>query len=221
MSTNILIVEDEADLSSVMADYVTAAGYTTQVIADGREALASMQRAVPDLIVLDVMLPSLDGLALCKAVREFSAVPIIMVTARVQEIDRLLGLETGADDYLCKPFSPRELVARIKAILRRSRKPDDDACLVEIDEAARSVRIHAQLLDLTPTEYSLLAAMTKRPGTIFSRAQLLDLASRDNLDVADRAIDSHIKNLRRKLAAVIPDAEVIHSVYGLGYRFEL
>jgi two-component system response regulator BaeR len=221
MSANILIVEDEADLSSVMADYVTAAGYAAQVIADGRAALASVQRAMPDLIVLDIMLPSLDGLALCKAVREFSEVPIIMVTARVQEIDRLLGLETGADDYLCKPFSPRELVARIKAILRRSRKPDDDARLVEIDEAARSVRIRSQLLDLTPTEYSLLAAMAKRPGTIFSRAQLLDLASRDNLEVADRAIDSHIKNLRRKLAVVIPDAEVIHSVYGLGYRFEL
>jgi two-component system, OmpR family, response regulator BaeR len=221
MSASILIVEDEGDLSSVMADYVTAAGYAAQVIADGREALASVQRAIPDLIVLDIMLPSLDGLALCRAVREFSEVPIIMVTARVQEIDRLLGLETGADDYLCKPFSPRELVARIKAILRRSRKPDDEARQVEVDEAARSVRIRAQLLDLTPTEYSLLAAMVKRPGTIFSRAQLLDLASRDNLDVTDRAIDSHIKNLRRKLAAVLPDAEVIHSVYGLGYRFEL
>jgi two-component system, OmpR family, response regulator BaeR len=221
MSASILIVEDEADLSSVMADYVTAAGYAARVIADGREALASVQRAIPDLIVLDIMLPSLDGLALCRAVREFSEVPIIMVTARVQEIDRLLGLETGADDYLCKPFSPRELVARIKAILRRSRKPDDEARQVEVDEAARSVRIRAQLLDLTPTEYSLLAAMVKRPGTIFSRAQLLDLASRDNLDVTDRAVDSHIKNLRRKLATVLPDAEVIHSVYGLGYRFEL
>jgi two-component system, OmpR family, response regulator BaeR len=221
MTVSILIVEDENDLSSVMADYVTAAGYAARVIADGREALASVHRVVPDLIVLDIMLPNLDGLALCKAVREFSEVPIIMVTARVQEIDRLLGLETGADDYLCKPFSPRELVARIKAILRRSRKPDDDARLVEIDEAARSVRIRAQLLDLTPTEYSLLAAMAKRPGTIFSRAQLLDLASRDNLDVADRAIDSHIKNLRRKLATLMPDAEAIHSVYGLGYRFEL
>ncbi|HEV2680725.1 MAG TPA: response regulator [Rhodanobacter sp.] len=221
MTADILIVEDESDLSSVMADYVTAAGYAARVIADGREALASVRRTMPDLIVLDIMLPNLDGLALCKAVREFSEVPIIMVTARVQEIDRLLGLETGADDYLCKPFSPRELVARIKAILRRSRKSDDNARVVEIDEAARSVRIRTQLLDLTPTEYSLLAAMAKRPGTIFSRAQLLDLASRDNLDVADRAIDSHIKNLRRKLAAVMPDAEVIHSVYGLGYRFEL
>jgi len=221
MVATILIVEDESDLSAIVADYVTAAGYQAEVVADGREALAGIQRKPPDLIVLDIMLPGLDGVALCKAVREFSEVPIIMVTAKVEEIDRLLGLEVGADDYLCKPFSPRELVARIKAILRRSRKPDDDARLVEIDDAARSVRIHSQLLDLTPTEYSLLAAMVKRPGTIYSRAQLLDLASRDNLDVADRAIDSHIKNLRRKLAAAMPDVEVIHSVYGLGYRFEL
>ncbi len=221
MPATILIVEDESDLSSVMADYVTAAGYEAQVIADGREALISVQRAVPDLIVLDLMLPNLDGVSLCKAVRGFSEVPIIMVTARVQEIDRLLGLETGADDYLCKPFSPRELVARIKAILRRSGKPEQSAPLVDIDNDARSVRIRAQLLDLTPTEFSLLAAMAKRPGTIFSRAQLLDMASRDNLDVTDRAIDSHIKNLRRKLAVPMPDVEVIHSVYGLGYRFDL
>jgi len=220
MAATVLIVEDESDLSAIIADYVTAAGYQTEVVADGCEALAVIQRKPPDLIVLDIMLPGLDGVALCKAVRTFSEVPIIMVTAKVEEIDRLLGLEVGADDYLCKPFSPRELVARIKAILRRSRKPDD-ARLVEIDEAARSVRVHSQLLDLTPTEYSLLAAMVRRPGAIYSRAQLLDLATRDNLDVADRAIDSHIKNLRRKLAVVMPDAEVIHSVYGLGYRFEL
>ena len=221
MATTILIVEDESDLSAIVADYVTAAGYQAEVVADGREALAGIRRKPPDLIVLDIMLPGLDGVALCKTVREFSEVPIIMVTAKVQEIDRLLGLEVGADDYLCKPFSPRELVARIKAVLRRSRKPHGDARLVEIDEAARSVRIRSQLLDLTPTEYSLLAAMAKRPGAIFSRAQLLDLANRDNLDVADRAIDSHIKNLRRKLAAAMPDVEIIHSVYGLGYRFEL
>jgi two-component system, OmpR family, response regulator BaeR len=221
MAATILIVEDESDLSAIVADYIAAAGYQAEVVADGREALAGIRRKPPDLIVLDIMLPSLDGVALCKAVREFSDIPIIMVTAKVQEIDRLLGLEVGADDYLCKPFSPRELVARIKAILRRSRKPDDDARLVEIDEAARGVRVHSQLLDLTPTEYSLFTAMAKRPGAIFSRAQLLDLARRDNLDVADRAIDSHIKNLRRKLAAAMPDVEVIHSVYGLGYRFEL
>jgi two-component system, OmpR family, response regulator BaeR len=221
MTATILIVEDESDLSAIMADYVTAAGYEAEVIADGRAALTRVKHRSPDLIVLDIMLPGLDGLSLCKEVRTFSDVPIIMVTARVEEIDRLLGLETGADDYLCKPFSPRELVARIRAILRRHRTLDDDMRLVNIDEPTRTIRIRSQALDLTPTEYSLFAAMAKRSGTIHSRAQLLDLVSRDNLDVTDRAIDSHIKNLRRKLSVLLPDVEIIHSVYGLGYRVEL
>ncbi|MEO6799718.1 MAG: response regulator [Rhodanobacter sp.] len=221
MSATILIVEDEGELSAIMADYVNAAGYVAQVASDGSAALASIQREMPDLIVLDLMLPGLDGLSLCKAVRTFSQVPIIVVTARVQEIDRLLGLETGADDYLCKPFSPRELVARIKAVLRRSSPRPQDTRLLDIDIDARTARIRTQVLDLTPTEFSLLAAMAKRPGTIFSRAQLLDLASRDNLEVTDRAIDSHIKNLRRKLAVALPESEVIRSVYGLGYRVDL
>ena len=221
MSATILIVEDESGLSAIVADYVAAAGYRAQVIADGREALASIRRQMPDLIVLDLMLPGLDGLSLCRTVRGFSAVPIIMVTAQVQEIDRLLGLETGADDYHCKPFSPRELVARIKAVLRRSLALPAPARMLEIDVETRTARARSQPLELTPTEFSLLAAMAKRPGTIFSRAQLLDLASRDNLEVTDRAVDSHIKNLRRKLALALPDVEVIHSVYGLGYRLEL
>lgn len=220
MTATILIVEDESDLSAIMVDYVTAAGYRAEVIADGHAALAAVRGDPPALIVLDLMLPGLDGLSLCKAVRAFSAVPIIMVTARVQEIDRLLGLETGADDYLCKPFSPRELVARIGAVLRRYRKPDESPRLIDVDQATRTVRIRSQALELTPTEYNLLAAMAKRPGTIYSRAQLLDLASRDSLEVTDRAVDSHIKNLRRKLAALAPDVDIIHSVYGIGYRIE-
>jgi two-component system response regulator BaeR len=221
MSEPILIVEDEPDLSAIVFDYVTAAGYAAEVVADGRTALARIRRAPPTLVVLDLMLPGMDGLALCKAVRAFSDVPIIMTTAKVQELDRLLGLETGADDYLCKPFSPRELVARIKAVLRRYGKRDAGARLIEVDEPTRPISVQAQPLELTPTEYSLFAAMAKRPGVIFARAQLLDLASRDSLDVADRAIDSHIKNLRRKLALVLPDVEIIRSVYGLGYRVEL
>lgn len=221
MSATILIVEDESELAAIVADYVSAAGYQAQVIGDGSVALASIRHHVPDLIVLDLMLPGLDGLSLCRTVRGFSAVPIIMVTAQVQEIDRLLGLETGADDYLCKPFSPRELVARIKAVLRRSGPAAARKPLLEVDADSRTARIHAQPLELTPTEFSLLAAMAKRPGTIFSRAQLLDLVSRDNLEVTDRAIDSHIKNLRRKLAVHLPEVDVIHSVYGLGYRLEL
>ena len=221
MNPRILIVEDESDLSAIIADYVTAAGFEALIIADGNEALASVQNSSPELIVLDIMLPGMDGVSLCRAVRAFSDVPIIMVTAKVSEIDRLLGLEIGADDYLCKPFSPRELVARIKVILRRYRHPQKNIGFIEIDEAARIVKIKSRLLDLTPTEYSLFAAMAKRPGTVYSRAQLLDLANRDSLDVTDRAIDSQIKNLRRKLALLMPNVDVIHSVYGLGYLIDL
>jgi len=220
VTARVLIVEDERDLAAIMLDYVRAAGYSASSVADGNAALAQARAGAADLIVLDVMLPGLDGIAVCAAVREFSDLPIIMVTAKVEEIDRLLGLETGADDYLCKPFSPRELVARIKALLRRAPPPAERRGAVEIDEAARSVRVLGYALELTRTEFDLLAAMAKRPGTIFSRAQLLDLASRDNLDVADRAVDTHIKNLRRKLARAAPDTELIRSIYGLGYRFD-
>lgn len=221
MSARILIVEDEAELAAIMADYAVAAGYAAEIIADGREALAALQQRMPDLIVLDIQLPGLDGLSLCRAVRRASEVPIILVTAKVEEIDRLLGLESGADDYLCKPFSPRELMARVKAILRRVRGAGERVPLITVDEAARTIRVHAQPLELTPTEYLLLAAMVRRPGTIHSRAQLLDLARHDALDISDRVIDTHVKNLRRKLAAVLPEVEVIQSVYGLGYRVEL
>jgi len=220
VTARVLIVEDERDLAAIMLDYVRAAGYSASSVADGNAALAQARAGAADLIVLDVMLPGLDGIAVCAAVREFSDLPIIMVTAKVEEIDRLLGLETGADDYLCKPFSPRELVARIKALLRRAPPPAERRGAVEIDEAARSVRVLGYALELTRTEFDLLAAMAKRPGTIFSRAQLLDLANRDNLDVADRAVDTHIKNLRRKLARAAPDTELIRSIYGLGYRFD-
>ena len=220
MTARVLIVEDERDLAAIMLDYVRAAGYSASSVADGNTALAQARAGAADLIVLDVMLPGLDGLAVCAAVREYSDLTIFKVTVKVEEIDRLLGLETGADDYLCKPFSPRELVARIKALLRRAPPPAERRGAVEIDEATRSVRVLGHALELTRTEFDLLAAMAKRPGTIFSRAQLLDLANRDNLDVADRAVDTHIKNLRRKLARAAPDTELIRSIYGLGYRFD-
>lgn len=220
MSAHIFIVEDEAELAGLVADYARAAGYRATIFGDGAEALKAVRAALPELLVLDLMLPGLDGLSVCRAVRAFSEVPIIMVTARVEEIDRLLGLESGADDYLCKPFSPRELMARIKAILRRSQAAAPPARFA-IDEAAQRISIMGRQLDLTPTEFQLLAAMARRPGQVFSRARLLDLAGQDSLEVTDRAVDSHIKNLRRKIAANLPDLEAIGSVYGLGYRFEL
>ncbi len=220
MSASVFIVEDEPDLASLMADYATANGYHPTVFGDGQAALMALRASMPDMLVLDLMLPGLDGLTLCRTVRTFSDVPIIMVTAKVEEIDRLLGLDSGADDYLCKPFSPRELMARIKVILRRMQRGVDNS-VCQVDAAAKRVRIAQQLLDLTPSEYSILAGMARRSGQVFSRAQLLDLASHDSLEVTDRAVDSHIKNLRRKIAAVLPETEAISSVYGLGYRFDL
>jgi two-component system, OmpR family, response regulator BaeR len=220
MSIDIYIIEDEPELASVVADYVRAAGYAPTVFADGAVALQALRDATPALVVLDLMLPGLDGLSLCRALREFSDVPVVMVTARVEEIDRLLGLEAGADDYVCKPFSPREVVARIKAILRRS-GPASQPSPVALDESARRAAIHGKPLDLTPSEFALLAVLARRPGQVFSRAQLLDLAFSDSMDVTDRVIDSHIKNLRRKIDTAAPGMEPIHSIYGLGYRFDL
>lgn len=220
MSTAIMIVEDEAELAAIVADYARAAGYAPTVFGDGAQALEAIRRAVPALVVLDLMLPGLDGLSLCRAVRAFSDVPIVMVTARVEEVDRLLGLETGADDYLCKPFSPRELMARIKAILRRAGNTAT-APVLALDAAARRIALHGKPLDLTPSEYAILAALARRPGQVLSRAQLLDAAQADNLDANDRAIDSHVKNLRRKIEAVAPGLEPIRSIYGLGYRCDL
>jgi two-component system response regulator BaeR len=217
---SIYLVEDQLDLAAIVMDYLVAAGHQARSFADGSVALAQVHASPPDLIVLDLMLPGLDGLALCRAVRSFSELPIIMTTAKVEEIDRLLGLGAGADDYLCKPYSPRELVARIAAVLRRVRSRLADVPRLAVDEASRTVRVSGRVLVLTATEYNLLATMARRPGVIFSRAQLLDAAACENLDVSDRAIDSHIKNLRRKLAASLPGVELIQSVYGLGYRVE-
>ena len=217
MSVAIMIVEDEPELASVIADYALAAGYAPAVFGDGLVALEAIRRVPPALVVLDLMLPGLDGLALCRAMRAFSSVPIVMVTARVEEVDRLLGLETGADDYLCKPFSPRELMARIKAILRRA-GPPETAPVLALDETARRVTLHGQALELTPSEYAILAALARRPGQVLSRAQLLDAARADHLDATDRAIDSHVKNLRRKIGNIAPGLEPIRSIYGLGYR---
>ena len=214
----IYIVEDEPELAALVADYVRGAGFEATVFGDGALALEAIRRAPPLLVVLDLMLPGLDGLSLCRALRAFSSVPIVMVTARVEEIDRLLGLEAGADDYLCKPFSPRELVARIKAILRRAGTAPPG---LTVDTGARRALVHGRLLPLTPSEFEVLAALARRPGQVFTRAQLLERMRQDDLDVTERAIDSHIKNLRRKIDAAAPGLEPIRSIYGLGYRFDL
>lgn len=222
-AARILIVEDEARLAALLADYLAAAGFAAEQLADGREVVDWVRRHAPDLIVLDLMLPGRDGLEICRDIRTFSAVPIIMATARTEEIDRLLGLELGADDYICKPYSPREVVARVKAVLRRLRSGYGgqamDAGLV-LDEAGFRVRSAAAEVELTAVEFHLLATLYREPGRIFSRGQLMDRIYADQRVVSDRTIDSHIKKLRKKLAEVRPGEELIHSVYGAGYRFE-
>ncbi len=220
-AADILVVEDEPALAALVADYLRAAGWQARVLHDGAQALADIRRAPPDLLVLDLMLPGLDGLSVCRALRGFSELPVVMVTARVEEVDRLMGLDVGADDYVCKPFSPRELVARVRALLRRARPAPRTPALVEVDEPARLVRVHGRALELTPSEFALFATMARRTGTAWSRAALLERLRAESPDVGERAIDSHVKNLRRKLAAALPGVEVLQSVYGLGYRVTL
>ena len=201
-----------------------AAGFDVVQAEDGLRGLDVARRERPDLVVLDLMLPGLDGLDVCRRLRRESNVPIIMLTARVEETDMLVGLELGADDYLTKPFSPRELVARVKALLRRSittlHPPSPAAPAIEIDPAQQRIRWRGYTLLLTPVEFRLLSLFVSRPLHIFSRAHLLDHLHQDFRDVSDRAIDSHIKNLRRKLEQVPQNHDAISSVYGVGYRFE-
>jgi two-component system response regulator BaeR len=221
MNTTILIVEDEEKLAALLGDYLKQAGFDTAWIPDGMEVLPRVREQLPDLILLDLMLPGRDGLDICKEIRTFSDVPIIMITARVEEIDRLLGLELGADDYICKPFSPREVVARVKSVLRRAgdHQPPPMAELVLDAEKYRAV-LHGQDLELTAVEFKLLHFLYQAPGRIYSRSQLMDRIYSDQRIVSDRTIDSHIKKLRKKIAAVAPDQELIHSIYGVGYKFE-
>lgn len=224
----VLVVEDEPKLAALVRDYLQAAGYRSEWLADGRQALDRLKQGpMPAAVLLDVMLPGLDGLEVCRAVRAFSDVPILINSARVEELDRLLGLELGADDYVCKPFSPRELVARVKALLRRAQGRLAPVTLVPvgggfaIDEAGQRIIWREQALALTPVEFRLLRQLLQHPGRVFERAQLLDLIHEDFRDVSDRVVDSHVKNIRRKLAALEPAQASIASVYGVGYRLDL
>ena len=216
----ILIVEDEPKLAELVADYLKAAGYEAHCIANGLDAVPWIRNHSPELIVLDLMLPGRDGLEICKEVRSFSDVPVIMVTARVEEVDRLIGLESGADDYLCKPFSVRELVARVKALLRRPRSAAKSSSLV-IDEARHEASLDGRILELTPVEFRLLAALAAAPGKVFARDALLEKLYADHRVVTDRTVDAHVKNLRRKIEEIRPGADLVRSIYGVGYKLEL
>ena len=219
----ILIAEDEVKLARVLEDYLASAGYQSHWIGDGLKVVPWVRTEAPDLLLLDLMLPGRDGFDICRDIRSFSRVPIIMITARVEEIDRLLGLELGADDYVCKPFSPREVVARIKAVLRRAAPETAPSARgsLALDAGSYRVRTAAGEVALTSVEFHLFNTLYREPGRIFSRGQLMDRIYADHRIVSDRTIDSHIKKLRKKLAELLPTEDVIHSVYGAGYRYEL
>jgi two-component system response regulator BaeR len=217
----IMIVEDEPSVAGLLQDYLEDAGYRTRTIHNGLQVIEAVRETGPALILLDIMLPGKNGIDLCREIREFSRVPVIMVTARVEEIDRLLGLELGADDYICKPFSPREVVARVKAVLRRAEAasaPVDTS--LTLDASRILAQWQGQDLNLTAVEYHLLGILASEPGRIFSRGQLMNRIYSDHRIVSDRTIDSHIKKLRKKIDAVAVGQELIHSVYGVGYKYE-
>lgn len=215
------IVEDEPKIAQLLLDYAKTSGYNATVIGEGEGAVEAILALKPAAVLLDINLPGVDGLTICRQLRELSEVPILMVTARVEEIDRLLGLELGADDYICKPFSPREVMARVKVILRRiAGSTATPTGPIELDRERYEARLRGLLLDLTRTEFNLLAALMKRPGRVLSRDQLMDRAYDDQRVVSDRAIDSHIRNLRRKLNDASPNQSLIRSIYGVGYKYQ-
>ena len=220
-SSMILIVEDEQKIATLLSDYlVEVGGYRTQIVNRGDEAMDAFDEQQPDLVLLDLMLPGTGGLDICKAIRAKSTTPIIMVTALVEEIDKLLGLEIGADDYICKPFSLREVVARVKANLRRVsfENGSDSVEGLKIDDQRHSASINGKDIRLTPVEFSMLSHFAAHPGQVFSRQQLMDAIYSDYRVVSDRTVDTHVKKLRRALSDAGGSESLIESVYGVGYR---
>lgn len=222
---HILVVEDEKKIADLLKDYLSKEGFKVTCASRGDEVIEKMNPLEPALILLDLMLPGLDGISVCREIRKVSDIPIIMVTARVEEIERLIGLEMGADDYICKPFSPREVVARVKAVLRRARPGETPQRLVAgpiiLDENTRQVTVDGNPLNLTPSEFGLLNVMIASPARVFSRSELLDRVQGYRFEGYDRTIDSHIKNLRKKIAERLPDRDIIQTIYGVGYKLSV
>lgn len=222
MSQHILIVEDEVSLAQVLSEYLSQSGFVTHVIIDGSLVMDWVKNNPVDLMILDLMLPGKSGLDIYRELRTFSDVPVVMATARVDEIDRLVGLELGADDYICKPYSPREVVVRVKNILRRSTdEVKADARVLSINENTMQVLVKGKEVSLTRAEFRLLSHFHQHKEQVFSREQLMSQIYSDNRVVTDRTIDSHIKNLRRKIQNVDAEVDCIQSIYGVGYKFAL
>jgi len=219
MAQTILIVEDTKELAQLLNDYLVHAGFEPHCVYEGSTVVDWVRQHQPSLILLDLMLPGRDGIEICREIRSFSQVPIIMVTARVEEQARLTGLDIGADDYICKPFSPREVVARVKAVLRRSGGVPVNSEILQLDADKYQAHINGNLLSLTVVEFHLLSLLASKPGRVFSRNQLIEKIYPDQRVVSDRTIDSHIKKLRKKISEV-HNLELIHSVYSAGYKYE-
>lgn len=222
---HILVVEDEKKIAEILKDYLNKEGFKVSCIHRGDEVIEKIESLDPALMLLDLMLPGLDGISVCREIRKFSNIPIIMLTAKIEEIDRLIGLEMGADDYVCKPFSPREVVARVKAVLRRVRPKEAPLRLVAgpivLDENTRLVTIDGNPLSLTPSEFGLLHVMIGSPERVFTRAELLDKVQGYRFEGYDRTIDSHVKNLRKKIAELLPGKDIIQTIYGVGYKLSI
>ena len=220
----ILVVDDEPSIAEIARDYLHHAGYAVLTAGDGPAALSTVRARRPDLVVLDLGLPTLDGLDVARALRREGNVPIIMLTARSEESDRLAGLELGADDYMTKPFSPRELVARVRSVLRRVDAAGGAGSVLHrgdltIDVDRMQIVRGTTMIDLTPTEFQIVATLAQQPGRIFTRAQLLDAVRGSDVESFDRAIDTHIKNIRRKLEPDSRRPQYLLTVYGMGYKF--
>lgn len=220
----ILVVEDDHSIARLIRDYLDRAGYGVILAADGETGLARSRTEKPDVIVLDLGLPGRDGIEMLRELRRTSNVPVVIVTARGEETDRVVGLELGADDYMVKPFSPRELVARVRAVLRRTERADTAQDVIRVRDLALDIprmraEMNGEVIDLTPTEFQLVLAMASQPGRVFTRNQLLDAAHGVAFESYERAIDAHIKNIRRKLEPTPSDPQYILTVYGVGYRF--
>ena len=221
---HVLIVEDEKKLADVLIAYLNQNQFKVTHFESGSNVVDWVKTNQPNIILLDLMLPDVNGKDLCREIRQFSMVPIIMVTAMIDEIDRLIGLELGADDYVCKPFSPKEVVARVKAVLRRSEGDLNQGEIYEafeVNDQTYSIKLHKDRLDLTPVEFRLLKMFLQSPGRVFNRDQILNNIFEDGRIVLDRTVDTHVKNLRHKLKTASPEHDYIRSVYGIGYSFEL
>lgn len=227
MQRTALIIEDEPKLATLLSDYLTQSNYLSHCLYEGTGAVAWIKQNSPDVVLLDLMLPGESGLDVCREIRTFSKVPIIILTARIEEIDRLIGLELGADDYMCKPYSPREVIARINAIFRRMEFSEEEQSAPQqnyrgifIDEKRFKCLVGDEEIELTPVEMRLLTRMLQNPGQVFNRDQLTEYIYPDKRIVSDRTINSHIKNLRAKLNGTEQLGDLIHSIYGVGYKLE-